>query len=296
MSSLWNIVLEGAQHVVELVFEGPGVSSMVISDGVEHRFPRKRGADRVVTFDIAGHPATLTRTAVRPGFWARFRRGFGGALLGGADGAAASLLVSWGHELVIDGTSHGTWVATTAGGDVKSWVFVGPGKPVPLPSPPTAGARRAVPHDVTMLDDAQLALRLRDLADSPADEGNPFVELRPAGIRAMSLSIDREGFGAGDRVLVARFAHGGGGRRQSLLTAGWQMEPNYQGTRYFVRRFPTQPGDTLDSVVAALRAAYAVVYGPKVGFGAWTGDFSVHRQRIDVGPHRGREGSPIPSD
>jgi len=91
----------------------------------------------------------------------------------------------------------------------------------------------------------------------------------------MSLTVAVERSAQGLPTLVVRFPFGGGGRRQSLLTAGWQLEPNEYGTRYFVRRFEAPAETPLDDVVAAIRQAYAVVYGPGLTFTGWTGRFWV---------------------
>jgi hypothetical protein len=151
MFQRWEVELEGTVHVVDLVR-----TRLFVVDGVEHSLGGivHRGP-RVATFELDGHPASLTSRAMAAGVramyrrsWARIRGGaslrrlplvllayvFGGSGVGGgvAGAEATSSMLSWGiYELRIDSDLKGSWVVTTDGDKPSSWTFVEPDEPLP---------------------------------------------------------------------------------------------------------------------------------------------------------------------
>ena len=150
MLQRWEVELDGTVHVVDLV-----KTRLFLADGVEHSLGGiLHLGPRVATFELAGHPASLTSRSLAAGVRATYRRSWsrmrdgaslrrlplivlayvigGSGIGGGAAGAeASSSMLMWGiFELRVDDELKGSWVVTTRG-DTSSWTFVQPDEPLP---------------------------------------------------------------------------------------------------------------------------------------------------------------------
>ncbi len=104
------------------------------------------------SFDLGRVTATIRRRALSAGFRTSLKLAFGGSLRrlpgtlvaylfggigigsGASAAAASSRMVIWMvYELVVDGESQGSWVATVKGGNLVAWSFMKPDAVWPAP-------------------------------------------------------------------------------------------------------------------------------------------------------------------
>jgi hypothetical protein len=116
------------------------------------------------------------------------------------------------------------------------------------------------------LDDAGLATFLGAVARWPA-ERTAGISRAPRRAFDLSLKVDRDGLPA---VVSGRIPHGKG--RPELESVGWVVEPDREtGTPYYVRRFEASEGGELGALLTeGVQAAYRAVYGARLEGAPWS--------------------------
>ena len=281
--------LQGRGEAVVTLLPAGGCRSIVRGPRVEIgatavSVPRRPGRRSTREVGVGGH---LLRVAVwhtvepRARWRARVpKRKAIGALLGFlvSPGVGAGLVVGampharvrFVYQLLVDEVVAGTWMQTTDEG-LSTWEHIASAADVEA-SASDWERRVDVPVTIPLERSAAAGIDDESLVDAiPVGHGDGVgreLRLLPSGPRAFQVSIDLPVEAGGPAT--ARIPHPGGHRRDALLGVGWTVSTQETGTRYFTRSFELATRADAEALIAALREAYAVVYGGSVDFDRWT--------------------------